>query len=107
MLHVNEWSKFAQDKARYCPEIFLSLEEALEASKIGFEPILFVVLPSRILKISDHLVHVILEVRDFACGLNRDRSREISLRNRRCYFRHGSDLSRKRCSESVYIVCQI
>ena len=63
-------------------QVLLALQHAAELGEVGLQPVLLGVLLRRVLQVADHLVDRVLQRRDLALRLDRDRARQVALRHR-------------------------
>ena len=61
----------------------------------------------RVLQIADHLVDVVLHERDFALGLDLNRTCQVALRHRRGHVGDGAQLGGQVRGEAIHVVGQI
>ena len=86
--------------------VSLALEHPGEAGEVRIEPILGGVPLGRLSEVADHLVDVVLEVRDLARRLDIDRARQVALRDGRRDVCDRAELRRQRLGELVHVVGQ-
>ena len=107
MLHRNQRSQFGENQLRYGEQVALALQQAGEFREVRFQPVLRGVLFRGFAQVADHLVDVVLEGRDFACGFDGDRPRQIAFGHGRRDFGDRADLSGKSRGHAVDVVGQI
>ena len=86
--------------------VALALQHPGEAGEVRVEPVLRGVALGRLAQVADHLVDVVLEVRDLAGRLDRDRAGQVALGHRRRHVRDRAQLRRQRLGELVDVVGQ-
>ena len=86
--------------------VALALQHSGEAGEVRVEPVLRGVALRRLAQVADHLVDVVLEVRDLAGRLDGDRSRQVALGHGRRDVRDRAELRRQRLGELVDVLGQ-
>ena len=86
--------------------VALALQHPGEAGEVRVEPVLRGIALRRLAQVADHLVDVVLEVRDLAGGLDGDRSGQVALGHGGGDIRDRAELGRQRLGELVHVVGQ-
>ena len=96
-----------EDELRHGREVALALEHAAELGQVGLEPVLLHVLAGGVAQVADHLVDVVLELRDFALCLHRDRAGQVALGHRRRHVGDGAHLGGEVGGELIHVAREI
>ena len=103
----NQRSELAHDQPRHRVQVLLALHHRAELGQVRLEPVLLLVLLRGLTQVDDHLVDVVLELRDLAFRLDGDGAGQVALGHRRGDLADGADLGGQRGGQLVDVVGQL
>ena len=92
MLRAHQRRERIHDQFRDDSQISVALHHAGDAGQVGLQPVLLLVRPDGLAQRLDHGVDVVLELRDLALGLDRDRPGEVAGGHRTGHLGDRADL---------------
>ena len=99
--------ELGEDHAADRQQVLLALQHAAELGEVGLQPVLLGVLLRRVLQVADHLVDVVLQRRDLAARLDRDRARQVAVGHRGGDLGDGAHLGGQVGGQLVDVVGEI
>ena len=84
--------QLGQDQPADRIERLLPLQHAAELGQIGLEPVLLGILLRRVAQVADHFIDRVLQGRNLALRLHRDRTGQVALRHRGGHLRNRAHL---------------
>ena len=107
LLSRNHRGELRKNHSSHREQVALPLQHSAELGQVRLQPVLFVVARCRVSQITDHLVDVVFDERDFALGCDLNRSGQVAFGYRRRHISNCAQLRGKVAGELVHVVGQV
>ncbi len=107
LLRGDDRRQLGENHAPTVSRSLLALQHAGELREIRLEPVLLVVAQCRVFQVANHLVDVVLHERDFALGIDLNRSGQVALGHRGRDVGDCAQLRREVRRQLIHVVGQI